>query len=226
MLPASGPFALGGLMPRGGACHGVAQDGEMGMSISLKLREFGEYRRLAAVDEIGRRYLAMNAFDGILTMIGVVMGSYVAGVLEPRVVLATGLATSLAMGVSGLWGAYMTESAERQHELHDLEQAMLTDLHDTRQARASRFAVVVVAIIDGLAPLLAGAAVLVPFLFAGWAGKETCYATSLGVALVMLFGLGAFLARVARTNLLRSGIRMIVAGLVCVVLSLLLNVSG
>jgi predicted membrane protein (TIGR00267 family) len=198
----------------------------MGMGLSVKLRQLNEYRRLAAIDEIGRRYLAMNAFDGILTMIGVVMGSYVAGVLEPRVVLATGLATSLAMGVSGLWGAYMTESAERRHELHALEQAMLTDLHDTEQARASRFAVVVVSVIDGLAPLVAGAAVLLPFLFATWVGEEGCYAASLGVALAMLFGLGAFLARVARTSLLRSGLRMIVAGLVCVALSLLLNVEG
>jgi len=196
------------------------------MGLSVKLRQLNEYRRLAAIDEIGRRYLAMNAFDGILTMIGVVMGSYVAGVLEPRVVLATGLATSLAMGVSGLWGAYMTESAERRHELHALEQAMLTDLHDTEQARASRFAVVVVSVIDGLAPLVAGAAVLLPFLFATWVGEEGCYAASLGVALAMLFGLGAFLARVARTSLLRSGLRMIVAGLVCVALSLLLNVEG
>ena len=103
---------------------------------------------------------------------------------------------------------------------------MLTDLHDTEQARASRFAVVVVSVIDGLAPLVAGAAVLLPFLFATWVGEEGCYAASLGVALAMLFGLGAFLARVARTSLLRSGLRMIVAGLVCVALSLLLNVEG
>ena len=42
----------------------------MGMGLSVKLRQLNEYRRLAAIDEIGRRYLAMNAFDGILTMIG------------------------------------------------------------------------------------------------------------------------------------------------------------
>ena len=67
---------------------------------------------------------------------------------------------------------------------------------------------------------------LLPFLFATWVGVEGCFAASLGVALAMLFGLGAFLARVARTSLLRSGLRMIVAGLVCVALSLLLNVEG
>lgn len=189
-----------------------------------KLRELNEYRRLAGVDEIGRRYLAMNAFDGILTMIGVVMGAYIAGMLEARIVLATGLATSLAMGISGLWGAYMTESAERSHELKELEQAMLTDMRHTAQARASRFAVVAVSIIDGMAPLLAGAVVLLPFVFYALLGDlRLCYAGSLGVALVMLFALGALLARVGHTNLMRSGMRMIVAGVVCVLLSLLLN---
>lgn len=191
-----------------------------------RLRELNEYRQLAGVDEIGRRYLAMNAFDGILTMIGVVMGAYVAGVSDARIVLATGLATSLAMGVSGLWGAYMTESAERSHELRELEQAMLTDLRNSKQARASRFAVVVVSVIDGLAPLLAGVLVLLPFVLAGPMGSmRVCFGASLGIALLALFGLGVFLARVARANLLRAGIRMIVAGIVCVALSLLLNVG-
>ena len=65
------------------------------------VREFGEYRRIASIDEIGRRKFANNAFDGILTMIGVVMGSYVGGIREPRIVVSTGLATCMAMGISG-----------------------------------------------------------------------------------------------------------------------------
>jgi len=192
-----------------------------------RLRELDEYRRLAEVDQIGRRYLAMNAFDGILTIIGVVMGTYIAGVSGARIVVATGMATAMAMGVSGLWGAYMTESAERRHELQELEHAMLTDLQHTKQARASRFAVVVVSVIDGLAPLVAGAVVLTPFLFARLVGDiGVCYIASLAVAAAMLFSLGAFLGRIARASLLRSGARMVVAGLVCIALSLLLNVTG
>ena len=34
-------------------------------------RRFQEYDDLANISEIGRRYFAMNAFDGILTIIGV-----------------------------------------------------------------------------------------------------------------------------------------------------------
>lgn len=192
-----------------------------------KLEEFAEYRRLASIDEIGRRVLANNAFDGILTIIGVLMGSFVAGVKNPNIVLSTGLATCVAMGISGAWGAYMAESAERKHDLQELEQAMLRDLSGSKQARAAHFAIIVVTLIDGLSPLVAGMTVLVPFLFSGiWPNILYAYIASIMVSLVGLFGLGVFLATVARENILRVGMRMIIAGIVCIGLTFLLNING
>jgi predicted membrane protein (TIGR00267 family) len=200
---------------------------ERSANASSFLQRCAEYRRIAGIDEIGRRYLAMNAFDGILTMIGVLMGSWVGGIVDSKIVLFTGLATSMAMGISGFWGAYMTESAERKHDLRDLEQAMLRDLSDTTQARASRFAAIAVSFIDGISPLAAGMMVMLPFALTKlWGSISVSYYASLGVALVMLFGLGVFLARVAKENILRSGVRMIIAGVVCVLLSFLLNMGG
>ena len=61
------------------------------------------YDRLVDIAEIARRYFAMNAFDGVLTIIGVLMGNLTARVDNPRIVVSTGLATCVAMGVSGLW---------------------------------------------------------------------------------------------------------------------------
>ena len=194
---------------------------------SSRLEQFKEYRRIAGIDEIGRRYFAMNAFDGILTMIGVLMGSLIGRIADPFIVIYTGLTTSVAMGISGFWGAYMTEAAERKHELAELEQAMLRDLSDSKQARAGKFAVVVVSIIDGLSPLLAGFVVILPFFLAvARVDIQVCYYASLGIALLMLFALGMFLANIARDNLIRSGIRMLFAGLVCVGLSYSLGVAG
>ncbi|MDH4138095.1 MAG: hypothetical protein OEW09_15460, partial [Anaerolineae bacterium] len=70
------------------------------------LRQFKEYDDIAEIGDIARRYFVMNAFDGTLTIIGVLTGSYVAHVESASVVISTGLATSIAMGISGLWGAY------------------------------------------------------------------------------------------------------------------------
>ena len=95
------------------------------------------YDKLVNIGEIVRRYFAMNAFDGVLTLIGVLMGNITAGVNQPRIVVNTGLATCIAMGVSGLWGAYLTEVAERKRDLLELNRQTLTDLGATHIGRAS-----------------------------------------------------------------------------------------
>jgi predicted membrane protein (TIGR00267 family) len=183
-----------------------------------------EYDSLARIGEIARRYFAMNAFDGVLTIIGVLMGNMTAGVQEPRIVVSTGLATCVAMGVSGLWGAYLTEAAERERDLVELGRFTLTDLNETRIGRASRAAVVTVALVDGLSPFLAALIVLIPFFVAGlFPGITWAYYASLGTALITLFGLGLFLGRVSRGNLVIYGAKTVVAGVISILISFLLK---
>ena len=177
--------------------------------------------------EIARRYFAMNAFDGVLTIIGVLMGNFTAGVEEARIVVTTGLATCVAMGISGLWGAYLTEAAERQRELLELEGYTLTNLQDTSLGEASRAAVIIVALVDGLSPFLAALFVLVPFFVPQlFPTLRWTYLTALGLALLALFGLGAFLGHVSRRNVAIYGLRTVIAGGISIVISLLLGHSG
>jgi predicted membrane protein (TIGR00267 family) len=193
-------------------------------ALRTQLERWREYTEIAEVGEIARRYFAMNAFDGVLTIIGVLMGNYVAQVVETRVVIATGLSTSLAMGISGLWGSYLTESAERRREIDELEEQTLTSLHDTKIGKASRLAAVLVAIVDGLSPFLAALLVLVPFFVAGIFPVVTwVYYASLLVALCTLFGLGIFLGRVSKENLLLSGVKTVTAGVVSITFSYFLE---
>jgi predicted membrane protein (TIGR00267 family) len=186
-----------------------------------------EYDKLANISEIARRYFAMNAFDGVLTIIGVLMGNFVAGVSDARIVLSTGLATCVAMGISGLWGAYLTESAERKRDLDELSRFTLTDLTDTRIGRASRAAIVIVAIVDGLSPFMAALVVLLPFFLAGnFEDLTWAYYTSLGLALLTLFSLGLFLGRISHGRMIVYGFKTVLAGVVSIVISFFLGVSG
>jgi len=188
------------------------------------LHRLQEYDNLANIGEIGRRYFTMNAFDGVLTIIGVLMGNLTAGVDNPRIVVSTGLSTCVAMGVSGLWGAYLTEAAERKRDLDELGHYTLTDLNNTRIGRASRAAVVTVALVDGLAPFLAALIVLTPFFVTGLFPTVTwVYYTSLGIALLTLFSLGLFLGHISRGNLILSGLRTVVAGLLSILVSFVLG---
>lgn len=180
--------------------------------------------QLVGVRPIARRYFAMNAFDGIVTTIGVVMGCMVAGIQESSVVLVTGLATSIAMGISGFWGAYLTEAAERKRSLDDLQQQTLTDLTETSVARASKLAVFVVTAVDGLSPFLGAVLVLTPFLGASWVEDvSVVYYASFATSLVTLFGLGAYLGRVSHSRMLPYAVKTCLAGGVALTVGYLLH---
>ena len=188
------------------------------------LDEIREYESIAGFSQIARRALANNAFDGVLTMIGVLMGNYLGDVRSPSTVVRIGIATSISIGVSGLWGAYLAESAERGRELAELEKISLTDLSDTKIGRASRMAVVVVSLVDGLSPLISSLIVLVPFFFATFIDNIlVSYALSMIVALIGLFGLGMFLGRISGRSLVGYGLRTVVAGVVAIVINTLLS---
>lgn len=183
-----------------------------------------EYNKISKAGQIARRAFANNSFDGVLTMIGVVMGSFVVGVTDPKVVLVTGLSTALAIGISGGWGAYLTESAERRHEIDELERVTLTDLSDTKIGRASRVAVVIVAAVDGLSPFLAALLVVLPFFFSSlFPSVAYAFYASLGMAILALFALGNYLGSISKENLFLSGIKTSIAGLVCIALTYFLE---
>jgi len=192
--------------------------------LQMKLEQWREYNRISEAGEIARRAFANNSFDGVLTMIGVVMGNYVVGVQEATIVLVTGLSTALAIGISGGWGAYLTESAERSHAVGELEQFTLTELRDTKIGKASRAAVWLVAAVDGLSPFLSALLVVAPFFFAPLLPSVAyAYYASIGMAMLALFGLGIYLGRISQRNWILSGIKTMIVGVICIGLSYFLE---
>lgn len=182
-----------------------------------------EYERIAGFSKIARRALANNAFDGVLTTIGVLMGQYAVGIRDASIVIRIGVATSISIGISGLWGAYLAESAERGRDLAELERISLTDLGETKIGRASRMAVIVVSLVDGLSPFVSSLIVLIPMFIAPLIGNIlVSYALSIAVALVSLFGLGVFLGHISGRSLIGYGLRTTVAGIVAIVINALL----
>lgn len=193
-------------------------------SFHVRMQQLREYGELSEATRIARRAFANNSFDGILTMVGVVMGNFFVGVQDATVVLVTGLSTALAIGISGGWGAYLTESAERKHEMSELEKLTLTNLHDTKIGKASRMAVIMVAAVDGLSPFLAALLVVAPFFFASLLPSVSyAYYASITMALIALFALGNFLGSISKANVFIYGLKTAFAGVICIVLSYLLE---
>lgn len=188
------------------------------------LKKAGEYDDIANIGEIARRSFGNNAFDGILTMIGVMIGSFTSGIDNPRIIITTGLSTSIAIMISGAWGAYLTESAERKKDLKELGRSTLTDLNGSRIHRAGRFAAYAVSIVDGLSPFIGAIMVLLPFFFSDlFTDIRSVYLTSFTVGLAALFLLGVWLGNVAKENMLAYGIKTLLAGVVSILVGSLLN---
>ena len=183
-----------------------------------------EYEDIADIAVIARRSFGNNTFDGILTIIGVMIGSFSSGISDPRVVITTGLSTSIAIMISGAWGAFLTESAERKKNLDELGRSTLSDLNGTRIGRASRFAAVVVSIIDGLSPFVGAILPLIPFFFSDmFQNIQNVYFTAFGAALLALFALGIWLGNIAKENLIVYGLKTLLAGVVSILIGSLLN---
>lgn len=191
--------------------------------LARQIEALGEFERITGFWEIARRALANNSFDGVLTMIGVLTGSYLGGIRHAGTVVRIGLAASISIGISGFSGAYLAESAERSRELAQLERVSLTNLDGTKLSRAANVAVAIVSLVDGLSPLFSSLLVLLPFLLAPIIGNIlVSYGLALVIGLVSLFGLGAFLGHISERSLLGYGLRTVVAGLVAVAINFLL----
>lgn len=169
--------------------------------------------------EIARRYLAMNAFDGVLPVIGILMGGVIALAYQnPTFVYQTTLlailGTSFAMLISGITSSYLTETAERQREIKELEHSMLTDLKDSGISKAARTTTIVVSLINGLSPSMAALATVVPLLLPliTTLPIEISFYLSISVGLFVLFALGVFLGRVSKTNVIIYGLKTVAAG--------------
>lgn len=174
---------------------------------------------------IARRYFVKNGFDGSMTMLGIIVGAWVVNVTQAEIIVTAGLGACLAMGISGVSGAYMTERAERKRDLKKLETAMMKKLNDSVITDATSFVSFYAALVDGGSPILTALVSLSPFflLFHELIGVQVAYISSLSVTLVTLFMLGIYLGRIAKENALLYGIQTLVAGVATVAIALMLG---
>ncbi|MFH1393687.1 MAG: hypothetical protein ABII71_05275 [Candidatus Micrarchaeota archaeon] len=195
----------------------------LGTFIQKQREKFKYYDSITGMSEILRRYFVMNAFDGALTILGVLLGSFIADIDNPVFVLKIGIATSIAVGISGLTGAMFAERAERKREIRAMEDALHRKLDNTEMKAAYDTASTLIALVDGISPLLASMFILLPFFFFSVADVHLAYQVSMCLALVVFFLLGMFLGRISKESLFFTGIKLVMAGLVCMLFIFLLE---
>ena len=186
----------------------------------------GRASRLLSISDskgIVRRYLVVNGFDGALTMLGLIIGVVVSGSSELEVIINACVAAAIALGMSGISSAWVSEVAERKRELRQLEEAMLADLGHSAHGQAARWVPLLVALVNGAAPLLISLLIISPLWLAqgGVLLPASPLYLAICIAAVVIFVLGILLGRIADVSWVRSGLRtVVIAGLTVVLIYL------
>lgn len=175
--------------------------------------------RITRSQHIVRRYFVVNGFDGALTMLGLIMG-FLVNAPELSIMLNACLGAAIALGVSGVSSAYISEAAERQRELDKLEEAMVADMKESAHAAAVRWVPLLVALVNGLAPLLISLMIMSPLILAhlGVELPMSPLGLAIIIAALLVFFLGVFLGKIASISWFGSGIRTLLVALVTAVL--------
>ena len=173
---------------------------------------FSQFRQtisLSRSHDIARRYMVVNGFDGALTTLGLLIGFYVNNVSDLSICITAGLGAAIALGMSGFSSAYISEAAERKLEFEKLQDAMVTDIGGSAHEKASRWAPVLIALINGLSPLLISLLIISPLWLAqfGYPLPLSALECAISIAFVLIFLLGVFLSSVSGDSWLISGIK-------------------
>jgi predicted membrane protein (TIGR00267 family) len=190
---------------------------------------FGQLRSLLQITrsiDIARRYFVTNGFDGALSMLGLIMGFRLSGDVPLAVALSGCLGAAIALAMSGLSSAYISETAERKRELQELEESMLADMGETAHAQAARLAPIVIALVNGLAPLLFALLTTLPLWLAYWGYPLPLppFDAAITLNFILIFLLGIFLGRISGGFWLLAGLRTVTIAAVTSLLILLLKI--
>ena len=177
-------------------------------------------------EEHTRRAFANNAFDGALTFLGILMGNLVLPEFHPLAVIKIGLSTCLAIGMSGAFGRFLSERAERKRSLHQMEKDLLTDLSDTSLERKAKEKIIIISLVDGLSPALGAVIPLAPFFLAEASviPMSMSIVVSFALVLIVLFGLGMFLGKTSEENSLLYGGLTVAVGFITSLIILLASI--
>ncbi|MHA1725110.1 MAG: VIT1/CCC1 transporter family protein [Promethearchaeota archaeon] len=94
------------------------------------IKNYSIYAKISDLWPISRRYFVNNFYDGMLTLLGILLGFFVVILkggepfIESSLVIYTGLGTDISMFISGFSGSYLSERAEQKRIHVELKKAM------------------------------------------------------------------------------------------------------
>ena len=158
-------------------------------------------------------------------LLGIIVGSALAGQATLNLIIVTMLTTSIALGISTGVSVYEAESLEQERRITDLEKALFTDLSETSIEKTARNIILLATSINFATPLLSFSITVTPFILSALGILNVIIAGWISIALALgtLFAAGVFMGRLGKTNPYKKGLRMVAFGVLAFVIGFLLE---
>ncbi len=186
---------------------------------------------LSMVDDktksVARRMFATNAVDALLAVLGAIVAQYIAGVSNAVIMISSALGISLVMGIlSGVVATLLVESAEQKAEIKHVEQVMVAKLSNSVLYRGSIIASIYVALWSGtgmvLMPIIGISPLIVHTSLGVGSYAEAVWATIILIDM-LLFGLGAWLGKLAGEQWFIWGLKFLAIGLAVTLITFIIS---
>jgi Uncharacterized membrane protein len=166
------------------------------------------------------RYLILGTIDGLLAVLGIIIG-LAAATTNTEFIVRAALGGGIALCLTNGIGSYLAETAVEYGRISSVEHAMLEDLRDTHIEKQAKRKIVRDSIIHGGASLIGSIVPVLPFLVIH---DGTGIYLSILLCAIVLIALGLYSGHVSGQSYLKSVVRMIGLGativIVCSILGL------
>lgn len=158
-------------------------------------------------------HFVRGVIDGSLSTLGVVIG---ASSGSSSLIIAAGMGGATANGISNIIGAFSSEEYKGYTELSGIEKAMVTvDLDDTKLERDAKKKATQAGLLDGVATVIGGCVPVIPYIFTN---NFLTLVLSISLVLMMLFVLGMVIGKMSKKQILLSGLKLVVFGIITAIL--------
>ncbi|WP_321417074.1 VIT1/CCC1 transporter family protein [uncultured Methanomethylovorans sp.] len=158
------------------------------------------------------RYVILGSIDGILAVLGVVIGtSQVAN--DPSIIINAAFGGAVALALTNGVGSYLAESAVEYGKLAELEKPLLRSLACTSIEKQTKKKIWSDSIFHGGASFLGSMVPILPYVLL----KEHMLEVSIVMSIMVLSILGLYSGKIAKQSMIKHSARMVGLGIVIVI---------
>ncbi len=165
------------------------------------------------------RYLILGTIDGLLAVLGIIIG-LAAATTNTEFIVRAALGGGIALCLTNGIGSYLAETAVEYGRISSVEHAMLEDLRDTHIEKQAKRKIIRDSITHGGASLIGSIIPVLPFLIIRDGIGVYISVVLCGIVLVVL---GLYSGHVSGQSYVKSVVRMIGLGATIVIVCSLLG---